>query len=47
MTLLSSKDKSLYGLGNLTRAKYYFDKALEIDANNELAKRIYNNLIKK
>ena len=41
------KGQSLYGLGNLTRAKYYFDKALEIDANNELAKRIYNNLIKK
>src|SRR5919112_558714 len=41
------KGQSLYGLGNLTGAKYYFDKALEIDPNNELAKRIYNNLIKK
>ena len=41
------KGQSLYGLGNLTGAKYYFDKALEIDPNNELAKRTYNNLIKK
>ena len=41
------KGQSLYGLGNQTGAKYYFDKALEIDPNNELAKRIYNNLIKK
>lgn len=41
------KGQSLYGLGNITGAIYYFDKALEIDPNNELAKRIYNNLIKK
>ena len=41
------KGQSLYGLGNLTGAEYYFDKALEIDPNNELAKRMYNNLIKK
>ena len=41
------KGQSLYGLGNQTGAKYYFDKALGIDPNNELAKRIYNNLIKK
>ena len=41
------KGRSLYGLGNLIGAEYYFDKALEIDHNNELAKRIYSNLIKK
>jgi tetratricopeptide (TPR) repeat protein len=41
------KGQSLYGLGNLTGAEYYFDKALGIDPNNELAKRMYNYLIKK
>ena len=41
------KGQSLYGLGNHIEGKYYFDRALEIDPNNELAKRIYNNLIKK
>jgi tetratricopeptide (TPR) repeat protein len=41
------KGQSLYGLGNHTGAKYYFDNALKLDPGNELAKRIYNNLIKK
>jgi tetratricopeptide (TPR) repeat protein len=41
------KGQSLYGLGNHTGAKYYFDNALKLDPGNELAKRTYNNLIKK
>jgi hypothetical protein len=41
------KGQSLYGLGNLTGAKYYFDSAFELDPSNKLLKRIYNNLIKK
>jgi tetratricopeptide (TPR) repeat protein len=33
--------------GNYTGAIAAYNTALEIDPNNELAKRIYNNLIKK
>jgi hypothetical protein len=28
-------------------AKYYFDKAFEMDPNNELAKKIFTSVIKK
>jgi tetratricopeptide (TPR) repeat protein len=41
------KGQSLYGLGNLTGAKYYFDSAFELDASNKLLKRIYNNSTKE
>ena len=41
------KGWALNELGNYTQAISYLNKALEIDPNNELAKRIYNNLIKK
>ena len=33
--------------GNYTGAIAAYNRALEIDPNNELAKRIYSNLIKK
>jgi tetratricopeptide (TPR) repeat protein len=41
------KGQSLYGLGNHTGAKYYFDSAFELDASNKLLKRIYNNSTKE
>ena len=42
-----NKGDALNLLGNYTGAIAAYNKALEIDPNNELAKRIYNNLIKK
>jgi tetratricopeptide (TPR) repeat protein len=41
------KGQSLYGLGNHTGAKYYFDSAFELDPSNKLLKRIYNNSTKE
>ena len=42
-----NKGDALNLLGNYTGAVAAYNRALEIDPNNELAKRIYNNLIKK
>ena len=42
-----SAENLLKQKGNYTGAIAAYNKALEIDPNNELAKRIYNNLIKK
>jgi tetratricopeptide (TPR) repeat protein len=41
------KGQSLYGLGNHTGAKYYFDSAFVLDPSNKLLKRIYNNSTKQ
>ena len=41
------KGQSLYGLGNHTGAKYYFDSAFELDPSNKLLKGIYNNSTKQ
>ena len=41
------KGQSLYGLGNHTGAKYYFDSAFELEPSNKLLKRIYNNSTKE